>query len=81
MYRSLIVQYSRKQCKDDEEAIVTVSTERQSEVRSRIFQNSHGGLWKRYVSITVLLSSSHGHHHHHLLTVDWTGQLKCHSWQ
>lgn len=58
-----IVQYSRKEYNDDEadndeDAIVTISTEKQIELRSRISQDSHGRLSKRYVSIIILLSSS-----------------------
>jgi hypothetical protein len=59
----LIVQYSRKQHKDDkgnnaEEDIITISTEKQIELRSRISQNSHGVSSKRYVSIVILSSLS-----------------------
>jgi hypothetical protein len=50
IFIDLNIQFSRNLCKDDGD-IVLFSTEKQNELKSGLFQNSHGRSSKRYVSI------------------------------
>jgi hypothetical protein len=45
------IQFSRNLCNYDEGDIVLFSTEKQNEIKSGLFQNSHGRSSERYVSI------------------------------